>query len=571
MNAIQILSFVGFTLLVAIITWFKVRKADTGSQQGYFLAGRSLKAPVIAASLMLTNLSTEQLVGLSGQAYKSGMSVMGWEVTSAVTLIFLALIFLPRYLQRGIATIPDFLEERYDKTTRIIIDFCFLIATGICFLPIVLYSGALALNSLFHIGESLGLTQGAAIWLLVILLGLAGILYAVIGGMRAMAIADSINGIGLVIGGLMVSIFGLMAMGKGSFLQGIEQLTTVHAEKLNSIGGSSDPLPIGAAFTGLILVNTFYWCTNQGIVQRTLASKSLAEGQKGALLTAVLKMLDPLILVLPGLIAFHLYQDLPSADMAYPTLVNKVMPLPLVGFFGAVLFGAVISTFNGFLNSASTLFSMGIYRRIINENAQPEQLVRIGRKFGLFIAVISVIVAPWIANAPQGLYSWMKQLNGIYNVPLVTIIIMGFFFPRIPAIAAKVAMGLGIVSYITINYLVKFDFHFLYVLACTFCINVVVMLVIGFIKPRATPFTFHDAFAVDMQPYRHVKIASVGILFAMIGVYAGLAEFGGYGTRWLAAVSYAITAAVIIYLIYSSWRERRSAPASYAIDVKEKS
>ena len=571
MNTIQSLSFVGFTVRVAIITWFKVRKADTGSQQGYFLAGRSLKAPVIAASLMLTNLSTEQLVGLSGQAYKSGMSVMGWEVTSAVTLIFLALIFLPRYLQRGIATIPDFLEERYDKTTRIIIDFCFLIATGICFLPIVLYSGALALNSLFHIGESLGLTQGAAIWLLVILLGLAGILYAVIGGMRAMAIADSINGIGLVIGGLMVPIFGLMAMGKGSFLQGIEQLTTVHAEKLNSIGGSTDPLPIGAAFTGLILVNTFYWCTNQGIVQRTLASKSLAEGQKGALLTAVLKMLDPLILVLPGLIAFHLYQDLPSADMAYPTLVNKVMPLPLVGFFGAVLFGAVISTFNGFLNSASTLFSMGIYRRIINQNAQPEQLVRIGRKFGLFIAVISVIVAPWIANAPQGLYSWMKQLNGIYNVPLVTIIIMGFFFPRIPAIAAKVAMGLGIVSYITINYLVKFDFHFLYVLACTFCINVVVMLVIGVIKPRATPFKFHDAFAVDMQPYRHVKIASVGILFAMIGVYAGLAEFGGYGTRWLAAVSYAITAAVVIYLIYSSWRERRSAPASYAIDVKEKS
>lgn len=571
MNAIQILSFVGFTFLVAIITWFKVRKADTGSQQGYFLAGRSLKAPVIAASLMLTNLSTEQLVGLSGQAYKSGMSVMGWEVTSAVTLIFLALIFLPRYLQRGIATIPDFLEERYDKTTRIIIDFCFLIATGVCFLPIVLYSGALALNSLFHIGDSLGLTQGAAIWLLVILLGLAGILYAVIGGMRAMAIADSINGIGLVVGGLMVPVFGLMAMGKGSFLQGIEQLTTVHAEKLNSIGSSTDPLPIGAAFTGLILVNTFYWCTNQGIVQRTLASKSLAEGQKGALLTAVLKMLDPLILVLPGLIAFHLYQDLPSADMAYPTLVNKVMPLPLVGFFGAVLFGAVISTFNGFLNSASTLFSMGIYRRIINENAQPQQLVRVGRKFGLFIAVISVVVAPWIANAPQGLYSWMKQLNGIYNVPLVTIIIMGFFFPRIPAIAAKVAMGLGIVSYITINYLVKFDFHFLYVLACTFCINVVVMLIIGFIKPRATPFKFHDAFAVDMQPWRHVKVASVGILFAMIGVYAGLAEFGGYGTRWLAMLCYSITAAVVIYLIYSGWRERRSAPANYAPDVKEKS
>ena len=182
---------------------------------------------------------------------------------------------------------------------------------------------------------------------------------------------------------------------------------------------------------------------------------------------------------MPGLIAFHLYQDLPKADMAYPTLVNNVLPVPMVGFFGAVLFGAVISTFNGFLNSASTLFSMGIYRRIINQNAEPQQLVTVGRKFGFFIAIVSVLVAPWIANAPQGLYSWMKQLNGIYNVPLVTIIIMGFFFPRIPALAAKVAMGIGIISYITINYLVKFDFHFLYVLACTFCINVVVMLVIG--------------------------------------------------------------------------------------------
>lgn len=569
MNSLQILSFVGFTLLVAVITWWKVRKTDTGSQQGYFLAGRSLKAPVIAASLMLTNLSTEQLVGLSGQAYKSGMSVMGWEVTSAVTLIFLALIFLPRYLKRGIATIPDFLEERYDKTTRIIIDFCFLIATGVCFLPIVLYSGALALNSLFHVGESLQLSDGAAIWLLVILLGLAGILYAVIGGLRAMAVADSINGIGLVIGGLMVPLFGLIAMGKGSFMQGIEQLTTVHAEKLNSVGGPTDPLPIGAAFTGLILVNTFYWCTNQGIVQRTLASKSLAEGQKGALLTAVLKMLDPLVLVLPGLIAFHLYQDLPKADMAYPTLVNNVLPVPLVGFFGAVLFGAVISTFNGFLNSASTLFSMGIYRRIINQNAEPQQLVTVGRKFGFFIAVVSVMVAPWIANAPQGLYSWMKQLNGIYNVPLVTIIIMGFFFPRIPALAAKVAMGIGIISYITINYLVKFDFHFLYVLACTFCINVVVMLMIGFIKPRATPFTFKDAFAVDMKPWKNVKTASIGILFAMIGVYAGLAEFGGYGTRWLAMISYFIAAVVIVYLIFDSWRHRHDPAVTFTPDAKD--
>ncbi len=570
MNIQQIVSFIAFTLLVAVITWWKLRKADTDSQQGYFLAGRSLKAPVIAASLMLTNLSTEQLVGLTGQAYRSGMSVMAWEVISAIPLIFLALIFLPRYLQRGIATIPDFIEERYDKTTRIIIDCCFLIATGICFLPIILYSGALAFNSMFHVGEAFGISQNSAIWAMVIVLGICGILYAVIGGMRAIAIADVINGIGLVIGGLMVPFFGLLAMGGGSLSRGFARLTSDHSQMLNSIGGSHDPVPIGAALTGLILVNTFYWCTNQGIVQRTLASKSLSEGQKGALLTAVLKMLDPLILVLPGVIAFHLFQDLPKADMAYPALVNKVMPLPLIGFFSAVLFGAIISAFCGFLNSASTLFSLGIYRRIINENASSEQLVSVGRRFGFIVAIISVLVAPWIANAPQGLYSWMKQLNGIYNVPLVTIVIMGFFFPRIPAIAAKAAMFFGIVSYITINYLVKFDFHFLYVLACTFCINVVLMLIIGAIKPRATPFKFHDAFAVDMQPWKNVKIASVGVLFAMIGVYSALAQFGGYASRWLTILSYSIVAAVVIYLIYSAWRERHSAPAIYATDAKDK-
>lgn len=172
---------------------------------------------------------------------------------------------------------------------------------------------------------------------------------------------------------------------------------------VRAYGGSNDPVPIGAALTGLILVNTFYWCTNQGIVQRTLASKSLSEGQKGALLTAVLKMLDPLILVLPGVIAFHLFQDLPKADMAYPALVNKVMPLPLIGFFSAVLFGAIISAFCGFLNSASTLFSLGIYRRLINEQASPDKLVTVGRRFGFIVAVISVLVAPWIAYAPQGL------------------------------------------------------------------------------------------------------------------------------------------------------------------------
>lgn len=552
MNVLQVVSFFFFTALVAVITWWKIRKNDNSSQQGYFLAGRSLKAPVIAASLMLTNLSTEQLVGLSGQAYKSGMSVMAWEVISAIPLILLALIFLPRYLQRGITTIPEFIEERYDKSTRIAVDCCFLIATGVCFLPIVLYSGSLAINSLFHVSEAIGLSQGITMQIMVICLGIAGVAYAVLGGLRAVAVADVVNGIGLLIGGLMVPFFGLMAMGNGSFSAGVHQLINVHPERLNSIGASTDPVPIGAALTGLILVNTFYWCTNQGIVQRTLASKSLAEGQKGALLTAVLKMLDPIILVLPGVIAFHLYADLPKADMAYPTLVNHVLPTFLVGFFGAVLFGAIISVFTGFLNSASTLFSLGIYKRIINQDASPDRLVTIGRYFGLALAVVSVIVAPMIANAPEGLYSWMKQLNGIYNVPLVTIVIMGFFFPRIPAIAAKLALGFGIISYITVNYLAHFPIHFLYILTITFCINVVLMLLVGKFFPREQAFTFKDSLAVDMKPWSKVKIAPIGIVAGMIFIYAFLARFGGWNTDWLCWLCGIIVIVVSGWLFFSN-------------------
>ncbi|WP_413727445.1 solute:sodium symporter family transporter [Sodalis sp. RH19] len=558
MNSLQIFSFVFFTCLVAIVTWWKVRKNDTHTQQGYFLAGRSLKAPIIAASLMLTNLSTEQLVGLSGQAYKFGMSVMAWEVISAIPLVLLALVFLPRYLQRGIITIPDFIEERYDKTTRIMVDCCFLIATGVCFLPIVLYSGSLALNSLFHFSDLTGLSQGSATIVMVIALGAIGTLYAVIGGLRAIAVADVVNGIGLVIGGLMVPFFGLMALGGGSVIAGLNTLTADHAERLNSIGGAHDPVPIGAALTGLVLVNTFYWCTNQGIVQRTLAAKNLAEGQKGALLTALLKMLDPIILVLPGVIAYHLYQGLPKADMAYPVLVNQILPAPLVGFFGAVLFGAIISVFNGFLNSASTLFSMGIYSRIINPDATSKKQVLVGRYFALILALVSVVVAPGIANAPEGLYSWMKQLNGVYNVPLVTIIIMGFFFPRIPAMAAKLALLLGIVSYILINYVFHFPIHFLYVLAITFCLNALVMLVIGKLAPRATPFVFHDSLAVDMSPWRSVKIASVGVIAAMIFIYAFLARFGGWHSLWLCWIAGITVVAISGWLIFAGLRKTKT-------------
>lgn len=553
MNIFHILSFLFFTLLVAWITWHKTKKDNLSSQKGYFLAGRSLTAPVIAGSLMLTNLSTEQLVGQAGQAYRSNMSVMAWEVISALALVFMALYFLPKYLSRGITTIPEFIEERYDRTTRTIIDICFLVATGICFLPIVLYSGALALNSLFNISNLLDISQGAALWVTIIGLGVVGSIYAVFGGLKAVAISDSINGIGLFIGGIMVPIFGLWVLGSGSVSGGLQFVVSHAPEKLNSMGGSNDPVPFSTIFTGIILVNTFYWCTNQGIVQRTLAAKNLAEGQKGVLFTAILKIFGPIILVFPGIIAFHLYPDLAKADMAYPELVAHVLPKALVGFFGAVLFGAVLSSYNSFLNSASTLFSLGIYQTYIRKEASPEHLVRMGKYFGLALAVTSILIAPTIAGAPQGLFTWMKQLNGVYNVPLVTIIVMGFIFRRVPAFAAKLALAYGITSYILVKYVFSFDIHFLHVLGINCAINVILMLLITRFKPREKAYEFKHNQEVDITPWTYAKPVSVIVILIMFSVYAYLAQFGGYSfAKPFAVFSFLGAFALIIYISVKS-------------------
>ena len=550
MSISQIMSFLFFTFLVAFITWRKVKKDNLNSEDGFFLAGRSLTAPVIAGTLLLTNLSSEQLVGQAGQSYSANLSVIGWEVIAALALIFMATIFLPKYLERGLTTIPQFIEERYDSTTSLIVNICLLVATGICFLPVVLYSGALAITQLFNVSEIFGWSQEGAVIVLVVTLGIIGAIYALGGGLKAVAISDTINGIGLLVGGLMIPLFGLAYIGDGSILEGFRYIAHNHPEKLNVIGSSSDPVPIGTVFTGMILVNTFYWCTNQGIVQRTFAAKSLAEGQKGVIITAFLKMLVPFILVFPGVIAYAINPNLPYADLAYPVLISKVLPLTLVGFFGAVLFGAILSSFNSFLNSAATLYSFGIHNKYINKNADHSSHIKVSRIFGIIVTIVSVIIAPLIAYAPQGLFAWMKGLNAIYNVPLVTIIVIGFFFPRVPALAGKVGMLLGISGYLLIRYVIQLPIHFLHAVSIMCVINVIVMLIISKVKPRDVPFKFKNAGVVDLKAWPQLKYAVVSILAMIIAIYSWLAIFGGYNSVVIAIISTVVGIIFFILMLF---------------------
>lgn len=543
----QFLTFIGFTALVAIISYFKTRKTEEASSDGYFLGGRSLTAGVIAGSLLLTNLSTEQIVGLNGSAYQSGLSVMVWETLAALAMVVTAMFLLPKYLKGGLTTVPGFLAKRFDVTTKTLTSVLFLTGYVVVLLPVILYSGSLAISGMFDIPELLGVTHTQSIWICVWGIGIIGSIYAVFGGLKAVAVSDSINAIGLLIGGILIPIFGLMLIGDGSILEGLSTLTTENPDKFKSMGGTTDPVPFYTIFTGMMLVQLFYWGTNQQIIQRALGAKDLKEGQKGLLLASFIKILGPIIVVLPGIIAYHLFQgNLQSADSAYPMLVKEVLPESLVGFFAAVLFGAILSSFNSVLNSAVTLFGIDVYKQHINKDAEEKTVVKYGKAFGVILAIVSMFIAPLIANAGS-LFAYLQEINGIYSIPILTIIVVGYLTKRVPAIAAKVGLLSGCLLYILSQFilqpycidkalanvaaagitdqtalaLIKAQAypHFLDVMAILFVLNIIIMLVIGKLKPMKEPFVQEYTKQVDITPWKYTKQAGIAICIIVIGVY----------------------------------------------------
>ena len=544
---IGLISFIGFTALVAVVSYFATRKTDEASSDGYFLGGRSLTAGVIAGSLLLTNLSTEQIVGLNGSAYESGLSVMVWETLAAIAMVVTAMFLLPRYLKGGLVTVPQFLAKRFDVTTKTLTSVLFLSGYVVVLLPVILYSGSLAISGMFGVPELLGVTHTQSIWICVWGIGIIGSIYAVFGGLKAVVVSDTINAIGLLIGGILIPVFGLMMIGDGNMLDGLSILTNENPDKFKSLGGPTDPVPFYTIFTGMMLVQLFYWGTNQQIIQRALGAKNLKEGQKGLLLASFIKILGPIIVVLPGLIAFHLFQgSLESADSAYPMLVKKVLPSTWVGFFAAVLFGAILSSFNSVLNSSVTLFGVDVYKQHINKEADEKTVVKYGKIFGVFLAIASMFIAPLIANAGS-LFAYLQEINGIYSIPILTIIVVGYLTKRVPAIAAKIGLVSGCLLYILSQFILQPYFvnkamtnaelagindgaalalvkaqaypHFLDIMAILFVLNTVIMLVIGKIKPRKEAYVQEYTKQVDITPWKYVKQAGIIICIIVVGVY----------------------------------------------------
>lgn len=477
--------------------------------------------------MLLTNISTEHLIGMNGSSYKNGLIIITWEVTATLGLILGAIYFVPRYLKMGLTTIPKFLEFRFDRSTRTIVAFLLIISFIFTLLPIVLYTGAINFESIFDVSGVFGVTTQQGIWITVLITGIIGSLYSIFGGLKAVAISDTINGVGLLIGGLLIPTLALFNIGDGNLIAGIEEVYSKIPEKFNVIGAHDSVLPFGTLFTGVIIIQIYFWSMHQTIIQRALGAKSLQTAQKGLLLTGMFKILVPIIIALPGVIGFYYFGDslYENQDTIYPVLVKKVLPVYLIGFFAAVLMGAILSTFNSVINSAATIFTHDIYKSHFNKKATESKMVRVGKICSAVLAVFAILTAPLMSNAPEGLYQLMQKLNGFFYVPLGAVMIAGFFLKKVSAAGAKISLAVGITFYFVTTFIIDTGIHFVHLFGIMFLLMIATMYIVSYFYPVTQYFHEEDAHVIDLKEWKYAKHAAVVIAAITIGVYLWLGHF----------------------------------------------
>lgn len=558
-----------FMALVAYVSYRMTRGKTEGIDE-YFLAGRGLSGVFIAGSLLLTNLSAEQLIGLNGQSFMGNMSSMAWEVTAGFAAIIMAIYLLPKFLGMGISTLPEFLSQRYDETVRRMTVLLFLLGYMCVTIPSMLYSGGIAVLQLFDVPALFGLGYTESLWIVIWIVGIIGAVYAIFGGLRAVAVSDTLNGIGLVIIGFLVPILGFFTLGDGNMLAGMKQIATVHPEKLNAIGSSDDAVPFFSIFTGILFANLFYWSLNQYVIQRVLGAKDLKEGQKGVLMTGFLKLLVPIFMLLPGIIAFHLYGgSLASGDLSYPKLITELLPVSLMGFFLAVLLGAVFSSFNSLLNSIATLFVLDIYQPVFAKDASEKQLIRVSKIFGTVVALISFIVAPFLMYAPDGLWSLIRQFTGFFNIPILVIVLMGMFMRTIPPIAAKIVIVFHVIAYYFFVFGLKQIFgwdhgiSYIHGYGILLVIEVLFMIVMGKYRPATATKKMYRRGNVELTPWKYAIPVSVLLTSSIVWMYVLFSKIGvaypdGIVSNWFWPITLLLVITTVILWRYAlkAWNTR---------------
>lgn len=609
LSAIDLLVFFGFMVAVVAVGILKSRKEATS--EDYFLAGRGLSWWLIGFSLIAANISTEQFVGMSGQAAGSlGLAIASYEWMAAITLVVVAFLFLPKFLSSGIYTIPEFFKYRYNEGARVIMATFTMIIYVFVTIAAVIYSGAVVAETLFKdvvIGGGFQINIVTASWII----GIIAAVYVAFGGLKACAWADLLQGSALIAGGTIVVLIALNKLGLASVDSlsaggvvageitdasgGIAKFVALNKDKLHMVlPRSNQAIPWTALVLGLWIPNFYYWGLNQYITQRTLGAKSLGEGQKGIVFAAALKLIIPFIIVIPGIIAFNLFSndmadeamndvqivaandkviaeyeivkdDMQSNvvfdfddgwaysnpekaaelkvynasinakgvdlehkfllgykyDSAFGLLISKIIPpgIGLRGFMLAAILGAVVSSLASMLNSASTIFTMDLYKNYINKNASQKGLVTVGRMcVGVFV-VIGCVIAPLLGNPKfGGIFTYIQEFQGYISPGILAVFVFGLLVKKAPGFAGVVGLLINPVLYFTLAKAIP-SMAFLDRMALSFACVLIVMAILTVIRPLKEPKVLPCNTDMDMKSSGAAKFFGIIVVAITIVLY----------------------------------------------------
>ncbi len=609
LSPLDVVVFIGF--IVAVVSLGIIKSRHEQDSEAYFLAGRGLKWWLIGFSLIAANISTEQFVGMSGQAADYvGLAIASYEWMAAITLVVVAFFFLPAFLRTGIYTIPEFLRYRYNEASRsIMAGFTMIIYVGVTIAAVV-YSGALTIDTLFKGQEILGVPINVSTggWII----GIIAAAYVTSGGLKACAWADLLQGSALIAGGAVIMWLAFAALGRAPVeslastmpvgdladdASGIAKFFALNSDKLHmKLPRTDQILPWTALVVGLWIPNFYYWGLNQYITQRTLGSRSLAEGQKGVVFAAALKLLIPFVIVFPGIMAFNLFSGDMAAkagddnvkilaqyeevrttgenprhmifefdahwqkgnvaqaaelarfneetkaqaavagvtataakklvgykyDTAFGLLIGKLVPsgVGLQGFILAAILGAVVSSLASMLNSASTIFTMDLYRQYLHRGASQKNLVFVGRVCVAVFMVIGCLIAP-LLDDPKfgGIFTYIQEFQGFISPGILAVFVFGFLVRKAPPICGVVGLLINPPVYGVLK-LVLPSLAFLDRMAVSFACVLLIMGLITLIMPLAKPVPLPVNTKIELQSSPGAKMCGIAVVVATLILYA---------------------------------------------------
>jgi SSS family solute:Na+ symporter len=537
LSTIDLLVVIAYAIgIFSLAQWVSREKAghqkDTSD---YFLASKNLPWWAIGASLIAANISAEQIVGMSGSGYAIGLAIASYEWMAAATLLIVGKFFLPIFLKNHIYTMPQFLERRYGGLIRTLMAIFWLALYVFVNLTSIIWLGSIAVTKVAGVDQTIAL----------IALGTFALLYQIRGGLKAVALTDIVQVTLLVLGGLVVAYLTLTQIGGGDLFNGFHQLVTVAPDHFHMILKKGDPhymdLPgLSVLIGGMWIANLSYWGFNQYIIQRALAAKSLDEAQRGVIFAAFLKLLMPLIIVLPGIAAVVLAPGLPKPDEAYPTMM-RLLPPGLLGLVFSALVAAIIASTASKINSIATIFTLDLYAKFRRERTRAEDakgesageekhLVLVGRITAITAIVIAIITARPLVGGSEQAFQYIQEFTGFFTPGITVIFLLGLFWKRAneagAIVAAVTSVGLSAVMKYTLpapafspavnDYLTPFINR----MGVVFLVSLVLAVIVSLLTPQRPGTDTIETTDVRYKTSTGFNIGALGVVLILIALYA---------------------------------------------------